>query len=220
MEQVLQFLQELAENNNREWFEANRTRYTESREKMLFLTDVLINEIRKFDSEIAPMNPKDCLFRIFRDVRFSKDKRPYKTNFGSFIAPGGRKSGHAGYYFHVEPSGSFVGGGIYMPPAGPLKAIRKHIEHHPEEFLGIINHPDFKAIFPEMMDHQLKTAPKGFAKDHPLIHLLRYKSFAFSARLNNEILINGDFIGEAVKAYRELHKANAFLNEAIDSEKN
>ena len=220
MEQVLQFLQELAENNNRDWFEANRTRYTESREKMLFLTDVLINEIRKFDPEIAPMNPKDCLFRIFRDVRFSKDKRPYKTNFGSFIAPGGRKSGHAGYYFHVEPSGSFVGGGIYMPPAGPLKAIRKHIEHHPEEFLGIINHPDFKAIFPGMMDHQLKAAPKGFAKDHPLIHLLRYKSFAFSARLNNEVLINGDFIGEAVKAYRELHKANSFLNEAIDSEKN
>jgi len=81
------------------------------------------------------------------------------------------------------------------------------------------NNPDFKAIFPEMMDHQLKTAPKDFAKDHPLIHLLRYKSFAFSARLNNEILINGDFIGEAVKAYHELHKANVFLNEAIDSEK-
>jgi uncharacterized protein (TIGR02453 family) len=219
MEQVLQFLHELAENNNREWFEANRSRYTQSREKMLFLTDVLINEIRKFDSEIAPLNPKDCLFRIFRDVRFSKDKRPYKTNFGSFIAPGGRKSGHAGYYFHIEPSGSFVGGGIYMPPAAPLKAIRKQIERHPEEFLGIINNPDFKSIFPEMMDHQLKTAPKGFAKDHPQIHLLRYKSFAFSARLDNEVLISGDFIGEAVKAYRELHKANTFLNEAINSEK-
>ena len=216
MEQVLQFLHELSENNNREWFNENRKRYEESREKILFLTDIFINEIRKFDSEIPLMSPKDCIFRIFRDVRFSKDKRPYKTNFGSFIAKGGRKSEYAGYYFHIEPGGSFIGGGIYMPQAGPLKAIRNHIEEHPDEFLAIINDPNFKAFFPEMMDHKLKTAPRGVDKNHPYIDLLRYKSFAFSSPVKKEILLSGKYVETCVNAYRELHKVNAFLNEALN----
>ena len=92
MIQVIQFLNELSENNNREWFQNNKKRYDESREKVLFLTEVVINEIRKFDPDVPFLEPKDCLFRIFRDVRFSNDKRPYKTNFGSYIAKGGRKS--------------------------------------------------------------------------------------------------------------------------------
>jgi len=216
MEQVLQFLQELSDNNNREWFNENRKRYEESREKILFLTDIFINEIRKFDPEIPLMSPKDCIFRIFRDVRFSKDKRPYKTNFGSFIAKGGRKSEYAGYYFHIEPGGSFIGGGIYMPQAGPLKAIRNHIEEHPDEFLAIINDPNFKAFFPEMMDHKLKTAPRGVDKNHPYIDLLRYKSFAFSSPVKKEILLSGNYVETCVNAYRELHKVNAFLNEALN----
>ncbi|MFW5822210.1 MAG: DUF2461 domain-containing protein [Tangfeifania sp.] len=216
MEQVLQFLQELSENNNREWFNENRKRYEESREKILFLTDIFINEIRKFDPEITPMNPKDCMFRIFRDVRFSKDKRPYKTNFGSFIAKGGRKSIYPGYYFHIEPTGSFIGGGIYMPAAGPLKAIRSHIEKHPEEFLAIINDPDFKAFFPEMMDHKLKTAPRGVDKDHPFIDLLRYKSYAFSSPVKTGILLQGKYVETSVNAFMELCKVNAFLNEALN----
>jgi len=182
----------------------------------LFLTDVFINEIRKFDSEIPLMSPKDCIFRIFRDVRFSKDKRPYKTNFGSFIAKGGRKSEYAGYYFHIEPGGSFIGGGIYMPQAGPLKAIRNHIEEHPDEFLAIINDPNFKSFFPEMMDHKLKTAPRGVDKNHPYIDLLRYKSFAFSSPVKKEILLSGKYVETCVNAYRELHKVNAFLNEALN----
>lgn len=215
MEKVLQFLKDLAANNNREWFNANRDRYDESRNKILFITEVLINEIRKFDQDIPAMDPKECMFRIFRDVRFSNDKRPYKTNFGSFIAKGGRKSENAGYYFHIEPSGSFIGGGIYMPQAGPLKAIRNHVEKHPEEYLAIINNPEFKAFFPEMMDHKLKTAPRGIDKDHPYIELLRYKSFAFSCPVSNEILLSENYVETAVNAYKELHKVNAFLNEAV-----
>lgn len=216
MEQVLQFLQELSENNNREWFNENRKRYEENREKILFLTDIFINEIRKFDPEIPPVSPKECMFRIFRDVRFSKDKRPYKTNFGSFIAKGGRKSIYPGYYFHIEPGGSFVGGGIYMPAAGPLKAVRNHIEEHPEEFLAIINDPDFRAFFPEMMDHKLKTAPRGIEKNHKYINLLRYKSFAFSSPVTKSLLISDKYIEYAVNAFRELHKVNSFLYEALN----
>lgn len=216
MEKVIQFLQDLSENNNKEWFHANRKLYEESRDKVLFITEVLINEIRKWDKDIPALNPKDCMFRIFRDVRFSKNKQPYKTNFGSFIAKGGRKSMYAGYYFHIEPKGSFMGGGIYMPPAEPLKAIRTYIVEHAEEFLDIINDKEFKQFYPEMYDHKLKTAPKGFAKDHEYIQLLRYKSFVFSTNLGKNILLGENFVEHIVKAFRQLHKVNVFLNEALD----
>jgi uncharacterized protein (TIGR02453 family) len=215
MEKVLQFLRELSENNDRVWFEANKNRYAESRNKVLFLTDVLVNEIRKFDESIPLLDSKDCMFRIFRDVRFSHDKRPYKTNFGSFIAKGGRKSECAGYYFHIEAGQSFLGGGVYMPAAEPLKTIRDYIAKFPHEYLEIINQPEFKSIFPEMYDHRLKTAPKGFAKDHEFIHLLRYKSFTFSSSVTDQELVNGKFIAKAVEAFRQLHKVNAYLNEAL-----
>ncbi len=216
MDKVLQFLQELSENNNREWFNDNRNRYQENRDKIIFLTDVLINEIKKFDPKIAGANPKDCMFRIFRDVRFSKNKEPYKTNFGSFIANGGRKSIYPGYYLHIEPNQSFAGGGIYMPQAAPLKAIRDYLTIHAPVFREIINEPGFKKTFPEMYDHQLKTAPKGFPKDHEFIELLRYKSFAFTKSMGNEKITGDSFIEDTVQTFRELHKANILLYEALE----
>ena len=215
MLQVIQFLQELSENNNREWFQNNKKRYDESREKVLFLTEVLINEIRKFDSDIPLLEPKDCMFRIFRDVRFSNDKRPYKTNFGSFIAKGGRKSIYSGYYFHIEPGGSFVGGGIYMPAAEPLKAIREYIAENGEEFSSIITDKKFKTIFPEMMEDKLKTAPKGYSPDHEFIELLRYKSFAFSSQLNKSQILADNYIEILVNSFKTLYPVNRFLNEAL-----
>ena len=215
MLQVIQFLQELSENNNREWFQNNKKRYDESREKVLFLTEVLINEIRKFDSDIPLLEPKDCMFRIFRDVRFSNDKRPYKTNFGSFIAKGGRKSIYSGYYFHIEPRGSFIGGGIYMPAAEPLKAIREYIAENGEEFSSIITDKKFKTIFPEMMEDKLKTAPKGYSPDHEFIELLRYKSFAFSSQLNKSQILADNYIEILVNSFKTLYPVNRFLNEAL-----
>ena len=216
MDKFLQFLHELSENNNREWFNDNRNRYQENRDKIIFLTDVLINEIKKFDPKIAGANPKDCMFRIFRDVRFSKNKEPYKTNFGSFIANGGRKSIYPGYYLHIEPNQSFAGGGIYMPQAAPLKAIRDYLTKHAPDFREIINETGFKKTFPEMYDHQLKTAPKGFPKDHEFIELLRYKSFAFTKRMKNKKITGDSFIEVTVQTFKELHKANIFLYEALE----
>ncbi len=215
MIQVIQFLEELSQNNNREWFQKNKKRYDESREKVLFLTEVLINELRKIDDEIPALEPKDCMFRIFRDVRFSNDKSPYKTNFGSFIAKGGRKSIHAGYYFHIEPNESFVGGGIYMPAAEPLKAIRDYIAENGEEFMGIINHPGFRKYFPEMMDDKLKTSPKGFSPEHEYIDLLRYKSFAFACKFSREQILAENFIEQLVNTFKTLYPVNRFLNQAL-----
>jgi uncharacterized protein (TIGR02453 family) len=215
MDKVLQFLKELSENNSREWFNDNRKRYEESRDKVIFLTDVLINEIGEFDSGVRGLSAKNCVYRIFRDVRFSKDKLPYKTNFGSFICKGGRKSMNPGYYFHIEPGGSFIGGGIYMPPAEQLKAIRNYMAEHAEEFEDIIDEPGFKKNFPEMYDDKLKTAPKGFPKDHEFIRLLRYKSFIFSKALKDEMVLSDKYVAKMVQSFNELQPVNSFLYEAL-----
>ena len=215
MEKVLQFLTELNKNNNREWFNDNRKWYEESRDKVLFLTDVLINEIGKFDKDIRGVSPKDCVFRIFRDVRFSHDKRPYKTNFGSFVCKGGRKSMNPGYYFHIEPDNSFLGGGIYMPPSATLKLIRNYMAEHADKYLEMIKNPAFCAEFPEMFDDQLKTAPKGFAKDHPHIALLRYKSFIFSKNIANSTVASDSYMNTLVDSFEKLYPVNAFLYKAL-----
>ena len=215
MDKVLQFLKELNKNNNREWFQDNKKRYEECRDKMNFLTDVLINEIGRFDSEVRGLSPKECVFRIFRDVRFSKDKRPYKTNFGSFICKGGRKSMNPGYYFHIEPGNSFIGGGIYMPPSEPLKSIRNYMAEHADTFLEIANEPGFKSKFPEMYNDQLKTAPKGFPKDHEYISILKYKSFIFSKEMKDPVVKSDTYVEEMVKGFQQLYAVNAFLYEAL-----
>lgn len=216
MDTVLDFLKALAANNNREWFHDNKKWYNESKEKVLFLTDVLINEIGKFDSAVNGLRPQDSMFRIFRDVRFSKDKRPYKTNFGSFMCKGGRKSMNPGYYFHIEPEGSFMAGGIYMPPAEPLRKIRNFMADHANEFLEISHDPTFQKIFPEMYDDKLKTAPKGFPKDHEYIEVLRYKSFIFSKNLSDDIVTSNTYIESMVDNFKMLYPVNAFLYQALE----
>lgn len=219
MQKVIGFLAELKENNNREWFNNNRARYEESRDKMLFMTELLNAELSKFDPNIPIMNPKDCLFRIFRDVRFSNDKRPYKTNMGSYIAKGGRKSIQAGYYFHFEPGRCFVGGGIYMPQSEPLKVIRTAIYEAPEEFIQIIEDKSFRNYYPEIFGEKLKIAPKNFPKDFEHIALLRYKSYSFSHHIEDEVITGSGFVEYALSAFKELFKLNRFLNTALEKMK-
>ena len=216
MQEVLNFLLELKENNNKEWFDQNRDRYQECRKKVLFLTELIIHEVGKFDSEIGNLAAKDCVFRIFRDVRFSNDKTPYKTNMGSFIAKGGRKSVGAGYYLHIEPGGSFVGGGAYCPPADSLKALRTEIFDHPEEFKQLILSDSFRKVYPEFYDDKLKTAPKGFPKDFPDIDLLKYKSFAFGSSIDDSVVASDSYVTKIVGSLKELYPVNRFLNEAIE----
>ncbi len=216
MQEVLKFLSELKENNNKEWFDLNRKRYEESRKKVIFLTELINQEIAKFDPEIGIQDPKNCVFRIFRDVRFATDKTPYKTNMGSFIAKGGRKSISAGYYLHIEPGISFVGGGSYCPPADALKAFRTEIFDHPDEFKALIRNDKFLKVFPEMYDDKLKTAPKGFPKDFPEIDLLKYKSFAFTSKLDDAVVTSDAYVDKIMAAMKELYPVNRFLNTAID----
>jgi uncharacterized protein (TIGR02453 family) len=217
MKQIIAFLQDLERNNNRDWFQANKLRYDESREKMLFITELLINEIRKFDPDVPAMDARDCLFRIYRDVRFSPDKRPYKTHFGSYIARGGRKSTRAGYYFHIEPEKSFMGGGIYMPEPDVLKAIRTAIYEEPGSFSAILEDQEFKKLYGSVDGEKLKTNPKGFAPDFSHIDLLRYKSYVFTVQIETQSLLDGDFAEKAMHAFYVLHPVNKFLNDAMDN---
>ncbi|MGD9557423.1 MAG: DUF2461 domain-containing protein [Mangrovibacterium sp.] len=216
METLMTFLSALDKNNNREWFNANHSLYKESLDQMLFFTGVMIQEIHKFDTRVPLMDPKECIFRIYRDVRFSSDKRPYKTHMGSYIAAGGRKSEMAGYYLHIEPGNSMIAGGIWRPEAAPLKALRTEIRDNADEFREITGNKSFRKFYPEMIGEKLKTAPKGFDKDSKDVDLLCYKSYTFTTPLTDTQILNGNFIEYSVEACRTLYPANRYLNEALE----
>ncbi|HEY4785942.1 MAG TPA: DUF2461 domain-containing protein, partial [Bacteroidales bacterium] len=151
LEKSLSFLTVLKDNNYKEWFHENKPLYEEAKKEFESFVSLLIKEIKAIDGDIGYPEPKDCIFRIFRDIRFSNDKTPYKTNFGAFMAKGGnRKSEYGGYYFHLEPGNSLLAGGIWMPQPGILKAIREEIFHNIDEFLAIIESKEFKKQFGEL----------------------------------------------------------------------
>lgn len=215
MESILKFLNDLNENNNREWFDQNRKVYEETKQKFLAITEMLNNEIRQFDDSMPLEDPKKFMFRIFRDVRFSKDKRPYKTNYGSFIKPGGKNEPGGGYYIHLEPDSCFIGGGIYMPQGDVLKKIRTAIYEAPEELLEIINEKNFKKQYGSLWGDQLKTAPRGFPKDWEHIELLRYKSFIGSKTFTTDEVLSDNFLKKAVDAFKALYPLNRYLNDVL-----
>ena len=216
MKEILNFLKDLSRNNNREWFQENKSRYEESHDKILVLTEILNKELHKIDIDIPLMNARDCLFRIFRDVRFSNDKSPYKTHFGIYIVQGGRKSDKAGYYFHIEPGNSLVAGGIWRPQANILKAARTEIYDCYDEFKEIINNAEFNKYFPLLEGEKLKTAPKDFEKDFPEIDLLKYKSYTVSTPISEKTLINEDAIQQMIKICSIISRFNSFLNRGIE----
>ncbi len=212
---ILGFLKDLKVNNNRDWFKANDMRYQLAKNEFEDFIDEVIPALKKIDKEIDVLNAKDCIFRIFKDVRFSKDKNPYKTNFGAFIAKGGRKSKYAGYYIHVEPGKSFVGGGIYMPEAPELKAIREEIYNNSESFKKIINNPSFKKYFTEIYGDKLKTAPKGFPKDFKDIDLLKFKHYAVVHNIKDSFWNSENLLSNLSEIFKAQLPFNRFLNKAI-----
>lgn len=216
MKEILDFLKELEANNSREWFDRNKDRYDVTRKKFLAVTETLIHEIRQFDEEIPALNPKDCVFRIFRDVRFSKDKLPFKSNYGCFMARGGKKSGFAGYYLHVQPGECFLSGGIYMPLPEHLQAIRQEIYYHPLKYIELIENKEFKAIYTLDYFDKLKTAPKGYPKDWEHIELIKNRSYAVGHRLEEEELFSSDFLEKAIELFKIIQPFNTYLNKAVD----
>jgi uncharacterized protein (TIGR02453 family) len=215
MKEIYEFLQQLDQNNNKEWFELNKETFKKAQQKFLNLTEILISEIRTFDKEIAYLDPKKCLFRIYRDVRFSHNKSPYKNNFGTHISKNGKNSGYPGYYFHIQPGECFISGGIYMPQPEFLKAMRNEIYYHADEFLEIIEAPEFKSNFTFFDEDKMKTNPKDYPKDFEHIELLRYRSIAPFIKVTEEQLLGSDLLDFVIENYRKMYPLNAFLYEAI-----
>ena len=214
--EVFQFLETLKVNNNREWFTANKGLYEAAyRQVEAFVQEVIIG-VSGFDKEIEPVAASKCIFRIYRDVRFGKDKTPYKTNFGASIAKGGRKMGTAGYYLHLEPGGSFAGGGIWMPEAATLKSIRSEIYFNSTEFINILEEKDFKKMYGSLDDiDKLKKAPKDFPANFADVELLKHRSYVVTQDVSTEMALSPGNLDHILRAFRVLKPLVDFLNRGI-----
>ncbi len=213
---VLEFLTQLKENNNREWFQAHKPAYEKVKKEVEAFVASVIVEVAKFDKSIGLLDAKDCMFRIFRDVRFSPDKSPYKTNIGGFITQGGRKGLNAGYYIHFEPGTCMLAGGVYMPRPDVLKLLRNEVYFHSNEFKAILNKPSFKKLFGDLDDFdKLKKAPKDFPADFPDVDLLKYKSYSVLHTVSDDRILAADYKDYAASVFREMYPFNDFLNRAI-----
>ncbi len=210
------FLRNLNRNNNRDWFNANKHKYQEAHADFVGFIAELIGRIAVFDPPVAQLDPKKSVFRIYRDTRFSKDKTPYKTNFGAhLVSSRERPHDRAGYYIHVEPGNSFLAGGAYLPPGPWLNAIRASIDKDGAEFVAILKRVSFKKYFGELEGEKLKTVPRGYTVDHPHIELLRFKSFLASHQVGDEQLMAKDAAQYATRVFKTLKPFDDFLNKSL-----
>lgn len=213
---LLQFLKELASNNHKEWMDANRAWYQETRADFLEEVEEILKGIVRWEPEMANFRAKDCVFRQNRDIRFSANKDPYKINFAAYFSVGGKKSAGPGYYLHIQPGESFLAGGIWMPQADVLKSIRQEIDYNGKELLDILNKPAFKKTFGGMEGEKLKTSPKGYDADHPHIDLLRHKSFIVSSPLKDGEITNGSYKKTALARFEMMKPFQDFLSRATE----
>jgi uncharacterized protein (TIGR02453 family) len=217
--QTIRFLKQLDKNNNKPWFEAHRPQYEAARIDFSNFIQLVIDRLQKTDTTITGMTSKECMFRINRDVRFSKDKRPYKNNFGASIKPGGKKSPFAGYYFHCQPGNSFIGGGLWMPEAAVLKNVRQEIDYNSAEFAQILKGKSFKKIYGDLYkgsDVSLTTMPKGYEKEHPDAAYIKLKSFIAETRVSDEELTKASLHKTTVAAFEALKPLLDFVNRAVE----
>lgn len=212
---TINFIKNLGENNNKPWFEAHRTNFDNAKANFQTLVGIVIAELGKTDPDIAPLLSKNCVFRQYRDVRFSKDKTPYKNHMGASFDKGGKKSGMAGYYLHIEPGNkSMAGGGLWMPEAPVVRKIRQEIDYNWDEFLSIIQAPEFKKIYGDLSfgEYQLTREPKGYEKENPAIEYLKLKSFVAIRPLRDEELLAKDLLKKVTATFTALMPLIQFLN--------
>lgn len=217
METTLHFLKKLKINNNREWFDSNKSEYLASKEIFEVFVSELIKGINKFDKKVSlDLKPKDCTFRIYKDVRFSKDKTPYKNNMSASINPGGKKSNIPGYYFHLEPDGCFLAGGVYMPMPDVLKAIRQEIDYNPLPLINVLKSASFKKEFNGLDEEdKLKNPPKGFNKDHAHSEILKNRHFIVSQKFENKVILKKEGLIKTLDSFKAMYPFLDYLRKAI-----
>lgn len=214
--EIIQFLRELQQNNNRPWFQENKARYDVLRKFFVEEVQQLIQRISLFDPEVAGLEAKDCMFRIYRDTRFSPDKTPYKAYMSAFIAQGGRKSERGGYYIHLEPDNSILSGGVWCPDPKLLKKLRQDIYDHIDEFVAILEDPGFKALYPYLEGDMLKRMPAGYPADSPYGYILKHKDFSVICNKPEAFFNQDGWMDEAAACFEKLLPFNRFLNYTVD----
>lgn len=212
------FLNDLKKNNNRDWFQENKPKFVKENEQFISFADALLSEFSKHDNIETPTGKKS-VFRIYRDIRFSKDKTPYKTHFsGSFKRA--TKQLRGGYYFHIEPNNSFIGGGFWGPNPKDLLRIRKEIATDASELRAIISSSTFIDTFGELKGDKLKSAPRGFDKNHPDLDLLQFKQFVVSKKLANKEVLNSDFHIKVVEIFNNMRPFFDYMSATLTTDEN
>ena len=211
---TLDFLTNLKANNNKEWFEKNRKAYDDARADQLQFISDLLSEMSKWEDRVKTIDPKKSTMRINRDIRFSKDKSPYKSNLSFHITPLGAK---AGYYFHLEPGATFVGGGLYGLEPDQIKAVRQEIDYNLSDFEKIMNNAAFKKIFKELKGDALQNVPKDYPKDHPGAQWLKHKDFIISTKVEDKDLTAKDLLKKTNEAYKTMQPFMVFMDRALSN---
>lgn len=216
---TIRFLKKLSKNNNKPWFDANRKAYDEARGDFETFLQNVIDAFGKSDPSIASLKAKECMFRINRDIRFSKDKTPYKKNFAASINLGGKQSIYAGYYFHLEPGNSFVGGGIWMPMPAETQKIRQEIDYSLDEFKRIVGSKKFVSVYKDLdrdPEIALVNVPKGYEKENPAASFLKLKSWIAMKAISDADLSSKSLVKDTVDAFKTIQPLINFLNRAVE----
>ncbi|MCB0659741.1 MAG: DUF2461 domain-containing protein [Saprospiraceae bacterium] len=215
---TIQFLSELKENNNKEWFDANRKWYEKSKADYHKFAQTLLDGAKNINPAFEHHQVKDCVFRINRDIRFSPDKSPYKTNFGVVLQPLGKRLQAAAYYCHIDPSECFAGGGIWHPESALLKKIRNEIDYDYQGLVEILNNKEFKTTFGHLdaeEGQKLQRPPKGFDESHPAIEYLKLKSFTISKEMDPKMLTSPDLSKMVLQYFKAASPLIDYLNKAV-----
>ncbi len=215
IQSLSKFLTALQQNNSKEWFDQNRTTYDKLRLEWIDLAAKIIEQTAIFDPEIAELDPKKCIFRINRDVRFSANKNPYKNNFGISLSKGGKAADFCGYYIHFQPGESFIAGGSYQPMPDKLAAIRQEIDYNFDEFNKILKHKDFIKNFGTLTGDKLQRPPKGYDAENPAIEYIKHKGFLAYLKIDDNNLTEKELLKHCEKAFKAMKPLNDFLNRAI-----
>lgn len=217
----LQFLDDLRNNNNREWFQENKKRYEVFKKDYHQLVNDFLDVMKPLDPSLELLEVKNCTFRINRDIRFSKDKSPYKAHLGIWMSGGTKGLNRAGYYVHIEKGASFIAGGFYSPEAEDLKKVRKEIAFFYDDLQEILNEKEFKKEFGSLdvnENNSLKSMPRGYEKDHPAIEFLKLKSFTATQVYNVSEVTQKDFVKKMSQKLIALKPLNEFINRALDTD--
>lgn len=213
---ILEFMGQLAANNNKEWMDAHRGEYQQARTHFKKLITQVLEGLKQTDESLLNVRPEDCMFRINRDIRFSANKAPYKIWMSAAIAEGGRQAPTAHYYFHLQPGNeSLVAGGIYSPTPEQLRKIRQEVDYNAAELKKIVDEPRFKELYGPLQGEKLQRAPKGYPPEHPNIELLKLKSFMALRTYRDEEVRDPQFADKLVEALRVVQPFNEYLDVAI-----